>query len=178
MPALEKLRQRTLENAGRHAQYRNQPHPEQGARSAQGNGHCNTRNIAAAHPSGNADHQCLKTGNTALCAGKTTAAQLREHGAEQAQLNKAGSDGGAQSHHQQGPNQDVGPQPVRECCQHVRCSEQTGDKDNPNRGHRQVAHQYPPQCVCGVIRPKLVLTVAAQHKPACKRRNQQSPQGE
>ena len=89
--ALVDLGQGAFEEAAGHAHQCGHPHPEHGARTAQGHGDADACDVACADPAGEAEHQRLERAELAAAAFQAVA-EHREHMEEVAQLNETRAD--------------------------------------------------------------------------------------
>ncbi|MNQ83551.1 hypothetical protein D3C85_986350 [compost metagenome] len=117
LTALVQLRQRTLEEAGGHAQQGHQPHPEHRPRATQGNGHRHAGDVAGSDATGNRQHQGLEGAELALLALKGLGEDA-EHAAEVAHLDEARGDREVEAETDQGDDKDLAPEQVVEEIEH------------------------------------------------------------
>ncbi|MPN41907.1 hypothetical protein SDC9_189462 [bioreactor metagenome] len=92
-PAFVHLGQRTLHQAGCHADQRNRPHPEHRPWPAQRDRYGHTGNIATANTPANRDQQGLTRADLVGVGMLVLGQQHAEHAAKELELDKAGNDG-------------------------------------------------------------------------------------
>src|SRR5690606_40994884 len=102
---------------GGHAHQGDHPHPEDGARAAQHDGHGNAGNVAGTYPSGDREHQRLERAELATLALKGFGEDMK-HAAEVAELYEARGEGEIQTKADQHDDQQLAPDQVVENVEH------------------------------------------------------------
>ncbi len=147
--ALVQLGQRAFEIAGGHAHQGHYPHPEDRARAAEHDRHRDAGDVACTDPAGDREHQRLEGGELSRLPLEGVA-EDREHVAEIAELDEAGTDGEEQTQADQHNDQQFAPDKVVEKVEHGdvhlvvvvrasgarRCAVQAGDVSTAGRAEQ------------------------------------------